>query len=233
MAEHRLEQARVAVHGHALVGVLEVAVVPGDEHGHPRRHRRVHFLGGEAPLLLGVVEEHVLVHEVGHFRQFRILLGPQLVDGHLPLVAEGGDELLNEAGGLLGAEGDLHGVLVEGHGHVGAEPIGEHLVLVTRPFREAGQVIVGLLAVGVEDVRPIAVHEDAGLVILVVGVAGDVIALLDDEHAQPPLLGQLAGGHGTGESGADDHRVKVGDVDGAKIGVGHCHGGNSSLWIGG
>ena len=58
------------------------------------RHRGIHFLGSEAPLLLGIVEEHVLVDEVRHLLKLRILLGAQLVDGDLALVAEGVDELL-------------------------------------------------------------------------------------------------------------------------------------------
>lgn len=116
VAEQVLEQARVAIDRHPLEGVLEVAVVPGDEHGHARGHRGIHFLGSEAPLLLGIVEEHVLVDEVRHLLKLRILLGAQLVDGDLALVAVRVNELLYEVSRLLGTERDLHGVLVERHG---------------------------------------------------------------------------------------------------------------------
>ena len=40
VAEQVLEQARVAIDRHPLEGVLEVAVVPGDEHGHARASPR-------------------------------------------------------------------------------------------------------------------------------------------------------------------------------------------------
>ena len=227
VAEQVLEQARVAIDRHPLEGVLEVAVVPGDEHGHARGHRGIHFLGSEAPLLLGIVEEHVLVDEVRHLLKLRILLGAQLVDGDLALVAEGVDELLDEPGRLLVAEGNFHRVLVEGHGHVGAIPIGKHPVLVARPLGEAGKIVVGALIVGMEDVRPVAVHEHPGLVVLVVHVAGDVRALLDDEHAKTALFGKLPGTDSPGKTGADNDGVVVFDGDIAEIGVINGHNGFS------
>ena len=54
-----------------------------------------------------------------------------------------------------------------------------------------------------------AVHEDAGLVQLVVHVAADMAALLDDEHAPAAALGQLARRHGPGKAAADDHGVEI------------------------
>ena len=75
VVEHALEQRGVALERHALVGVLEVAVVARQEHGHARRHRRIHLLRREPPLLLRVVEEHVSVHEVGDLGEFGVFPG--------------------------------------------------------------------------------------------------------------------------------------------------------------
>ena len=222
--EHALEQRRVALGRHALVGVLEVAVVARDEHGHARRHRRVDLLGSEPPLLLRVIKEHVSVHELGDLGELRIVLLAQLGDGDLALVAERVDELLREVRGALLSEGYLHRVLVERHGQVGAVPIGQHLVLVVAPLGEAAHVVEGALVVRVEDVRPVAVHEHAGLVELVVHVAADMGALLDDEHARASALGQFARGHGAGEPAAHHHRVEIAAVEIFEIAVTHTHG---------
>jgi hypothetical protein len=47
---------------------------------------------------------------------------------------------------------------------------------------EVGQVLEYVLGVGVEDVRAVLVHQDAFLVVMVVGVAGNMVALIDDKH---------------------------------------------------
>ena len=114
----------------------------------------------------------------------------------------------DEPGRLLVAEGNFHGVLVEGHGHVGAIPIGKHLGAGSSHHSvKRRTIVVGALVVGVEDVRPVAVHEHPGLVVLVVHVAGDVRALLDDEHAKTALFGKLPGTDSPGETGADNDGV--------------------------
>ena len=45
------------------------------------------------------------------------------------------------------------------------------------------------------------------LVVVVVGVAGDVVAPVDHEHALPALRGQLLGHDRAGVAGADDEGV--------------------------
>ena len=47
-------------------------------------------------------------------------------------------------------------------------------------------------------------QEDAGGVIGIVGVAGDVVALIDDEAALAALGGETLGEDGSCEAGADD-----------------------------
>ena len=100
-------------------------------------------------------------------------------------------------------------------------------MLVARPLGEAGKIVVGALVVGMEDVRPVAVHEHPGLVVLVVHVAGDVRALLDDEHAKTALFGKLPGTDSPGKTGADNDGVVVFDGDIAEIGVINGHNGFS------
>ena len=58
-----------------------------------------------------------------------------------------------------------------------------------------------------EDVRPVLVDQDAVVVVVVVGVAADVVAPVDDEHALPELRRQALGHHRAGEAGPDDQHV--------------------------
>jgi len=52
--------------------------------------------------------------------------------------------------------------------------VGESAVLIAAPLREVGEVVHDALRVSVEDVRPVTVHEDAVLVVLVVRITSDV-----------------------------------------------------------
>ena len=72
----------------------------------------------------------------------------------------------------------------------------------------------------------VAVHQDARLVELVVHVAGDMIALLDDQHLHAALLGQLPRRYRAGKAGAHHYGVKLGGIDFAERGVVHCHRGS-------
>ncbi len=55
-----------------------------------------------------------------------------------------------------------------------------------------------------EDVRSVLVDEETGVVVVVVGVAGDVGTLLHHEHLRPVLARQPLGQHAAGEPGADN-----------------------------
>ena len=55
-----------------------------------------------------------------------------------------------------------------------------------------------------EDVGAVAVHEQAGVVMVVVRVAADVIPLLDDEYSPVQLGRQPLGQHAPGEPRPDD-----------------------------
>ena len=55
-------------------------------------------------------------------------------------------------------------------------------MLVGTPIRESAEVVEYLERVGVEDVRPVFVHEDAAIVVMIIGVARDVRPLVYDQH---------------------------------------------------
>ena len=69
------------------------------------------------------------------------------------------------------------------------------------------QVLEDLATVGVEDVRPVTVDEDPRGVVVVVRVAADVVAAVDDEHAVTERR-QALGGDRAGEPCTDDEVVE-------------------------
>jgi hypothetical protein len=114
---------------------------------------------------------------------------------------------------LLLPEGYLHGVLIERHGHVGAIPIRQYVVLIGYPTCEAPYVIEGTLIVGVEDVRPVTVHQDACFVMFVIHVASDMRSLLQHQNAHATALSQLASGNRTSEPAANDDGIIDRDIN--------------------
>ncbi len=84
---------------------------------------------------------------------------------------------------------------------------GAHAVLVRPPLGELRQIFDDLLAVGVEDVRAVLVIHYAVGIRLVVGIAADVIAPVDQQHARVVLACQPLGEHRTGKTSADDQII--------------------------
>ena len=77
-------------------------------------------------------------------------------------------------------------------------------MLVIGPLGEAGQERVHALAEGVVDVRTVHVNEHTGLIQVVVGVAGNVVAALEDGDAEADGLGEATGAHRTRIARTDD-----------------------------
>ena len=214
VVQELLKQGGVALQGHALIGVLEVPVVPGQEHGHPGGGVGVDLLGGLAPLLHGVVDEHVLIHIVRQGGDLWVGVLAQLQNGDLPLRAIGLQQLVPQPPPLRLAEGRLQGGEVEGD-RIGHPPagllvgdVGDDPVLVVPPLGEAGEVVEHPLVVGVEDVGAVLVDEHPRLVQAVIGVAADVVPALQHQHPQVSPLRQLPGGDRPGEARAHNQGVK-------------------------
>ena len=97
--------------------------------------------------------------------------------------------------------------------HEHAVDLREHAVLVRSPAGEARQIGGDVRSVGVKDVRPVAVHEDAVVVVVVEGVAADVRPAVDQQHALARAHGETFGQHAAGEAGAHDQAVEPGAAD--------------------
>ena len=212
--EHVLEERGVALGGHPLMGGLrEVPVVVADEDRHAPGDRGVDLVGRLPPLLHRVVQEDVLIDVVGDLDELGVVLLAKLHDRDLLVLAEGVHELPIEALALLVPEGEPEGAVVEGHRHERAVNVGENLVLVVGPLGEAREELVHAVVHGVIDVRAVLVDEDARVVEEVVGVAGDVVAALEDADLEPAGLGEAARAGRPGVARADDDRVKAVGVE--------------------
>ena len=79
-------------------------------------------------------------------------------------------------------------------------------MLVAPPFGEAGEIGDNLVGVGVKDVRPVAVDEDARRVVAVIGVSRDMRPPVAHEHPFARTRRQPLGEHRSGEArpGHDD-----------------------------
>jgi hypothetical protein len=59
-----------------------------------------------------------------------------------------------------------------------------------------------------EDVRAVFVNENAGVVVVILRVAADVIALIADQHSLPGNFGQTFGQHTSCKSSSNDQVIK-------------------------
>ena len=82
-------------------------------------------------------------------------------------------------------------------------------MFVGAPLGELRKVIDDALSIGVKDVRPVAVDQHAGFVVMIVCIAADVRAPVDHQHTLVKPGRQPFGQHAAGETGADDQVVEA------------------------
>ena len=94
---------------------------------------------------------------------------------------------------------------VDGHGHVASVHQSQYLVLIAVPAAEAVHIAPHPLIVGVEDVRPIFVHQNSGLSVnIVVTVTSNVISLVYDQHCMVQVVGNTFSEHCSRKPTADN-----------------------------
>lgn len=199
VVEHPLEQPGVAVPGHDLELIVEVAVVAVGTDRDAGGDGGAELGRVEAPLLAGIAPEEFFVQVAADGVEHHVFAGLDGIAGFADPVKKRLDAGFVEVEAVEAVDG----VLVDGDGEQLAVHAGEDPMLVGHPFREAGEVIHHALGVGVEDMRAVAVDENAVGVGFVVGVAADVGALVDDQDLVTGA-GEAFGDHAAGEAGADN-----------------------------
>src|SRR4051794_24263338 len=81
-------------------------------------------------------------------------------------------------------------VRIDRDGYQLAVDTGLHAMFVRTPSGEEGKVIKYLFGVGMEDMRPILMHQDSSVVIKVVGVPRNVRPAIDHENLCAHLRSQ-------------------------------------------
>ena len=86
----------------------------------------------------------------------------------------------------------------------------EYSVLILAPRGETRKVIENVFGVGVENMRAVFVNEYSGLVVTVVGVAGDMRALVHQQHFFVRVARQTLGQNAAGETGSNNEIIEHG-----------------------
>jgi len=212
MVEHRFEQGDEAVRRHGLIFVVEVAVVLTEIDWHERRDRWLQRVRRHAPEPGRVVQEDVVIDKTPECRNLRVprLKQPQDRDLRPRSIFRG--EPHDQPLRLCGRKARAGGIEIERQGHGATVDHRLHAMFVWPPAREAAEKIPHPIAVGVKDVRPVAMHANSGH-LLVIGVAADVIAPIDDENFLTGCLGKAPRRGSAGEAGAD-HKPACGILRG-------------------
>ena len=132
----------------------------------------------QSPLLPGVVAKELVTQIMTHLTQDKILAGTNRGTGDLNAVEIVCHSLLIEIEVIEPVDCGL----VDGEGIEDTVHRGKSAMLIVAPVGEARKVIENLLRVGVKSVRAVAMNQNSMIVIFVVGVAGDVQALVDNEN---------------------------------------------------
>jgi len=81
-------------------------------------------------------------------------------------------------------------------------------VLVGPPVGEVAEVVEHIFGVGVKDMRAILVHQNTILIVMVVSVASNVAALVNDEYFFIATGSQPFGQHAAGKTGPNDKIIE-------------------------
>ncbi len=199
---HRRQPRGVAVDRQALPRVGEVPPVEGVAHGQARDDRGGQLARVGLPLLVGVVADQRLVQRAPDEGHGLVLEVVRAARRHCRLSPD-------EVGGLTGGEGAVvegaQGGQVDRH-RVDATRVGrEDVVAVVGEGREPVGVGPDLGVRGVEQVRAVLVHLDAGPLLAVgVRIASDMRTPLEDEHVRARGRGGPLGDGQAEEAGPDD-----------------------------
>ena len=81
-------------------------------------------------------------------------------------------------------------------------------MLIRAPVRESRQIAKDLGRVRVKDVRPVAVNQNAVLIVIIEGVPADMRTLVADEYSLPGVTCETLRDRCTGEAATDNQVIE-------------------------
>ena len=151
-------------------------------------------------MLEGVVLEELFVELPADLREDDFFGIRWILDGH----ALFGKPCSHFLGSGRAAEELLESVEVDREVPIAPFCEGEDSIIDRAPGSELGKVVADARGIGAKVVGAVGVYEDAGIVILVEGVATEVGAAINYDGAGPKLCGGAFGKSEAGETGAND-----------------------------
>ena len=152
------------------------------------------------PLLERVVLEELLIELPANLRDNDLFGVCRVLNWNPPLLQPGFEFLR----GALPAQELLEGVEIDREVPVSAIRVTEDAIINLMPLGEAGEVLPDAWGIRPKIVRTVFVNQNPSSVILVLGIATDVIPFLNDRALRPKLARKPLGKHQAGKSSTDD-----------------------------
>ena len=203
MIEHVFKHARVAILGHPLEFVGEIAVIAVGSHRNACGHLRVEIGRINSPLLARVATKKLFVEQPA-----------DLTHDHVLGCAQCGARFrkcFQEFARLCFAQitivNAVYRIEIDRHREKFAIDARADAMLVSAPGGKARQVFKYFARVCMKDVRPIFVHEQSCGVGLIISISANVFATVADQHRLPGPACKPLGQYATSKSGADDEVI--------------------------
>ena len=175
--DHAFEHARVSGFGQGLEFFPEVAVVPVGADGNTPADGGIQLLRVPLPLLERIAFEKFLIQFPAYLAEDDLFRVGGIFDRH----ALGFQPCFHFLRGGGAPDDLLEGVQVDWEIPIPTFAVGEDPVIHGMPFGELAEVILDFWRIGPEIVRAVGVDEHAVVVILIVGIAADVVAFFHHE----------------------------------------------------
>ena len=173
--QHALEHSGVAMQRHGLEGVGEIAVIRIGTHRNACRYTRLELRRFHAPLLARVVQKEFFIQIAPHGIEHHILAAAH----RLAWFTDTLKKRCSTGFVQIQAIQQIERVAVNREGILPAIHHTQHTVFVRTPFGKAGKKFPHLFAIGVKDMRPIAVYQHAMCIRLIKGIAANMRAAVN------------------------------------------------------
>src|SRR3569623_556946 len=135
--EHTPHHGGVALLGHALIAVLEIAIISRYQDWHASGNRGREVFRPQVPLFSSIALEDILVDKVSQETQVNIFYLSHLEDRHPGAITVGVDEFLAKTGSHRCWKDFVNGIKIEWHRNQFAIDRGQHTMEIRPPLGKA------------------------------------------------------------------------------------------------